>query len=809
MKTITIITAAALLAVSCGQIHEEACPSAGSECDAIEISVFTDEGAETRGLISGETLPSGSVIGLYMYDVEGNRYDGWRYENVAYTATGSGSSQSWDSENRIMVSSTEGTLYGYYPYYEDVQSIGKIPVTATSEVQEDVMWAEPVSEISKDSRTVSIIMKHALSAVRLTLRRGSYTGEGRVTSASVSGSGMATGAVLDATCGDLSKISGAGTAISPVFTSFTLSEDGDDIDIIVVPSGGKGDIAVCVEIDGKTYEVVIKDVTLSQGEIAGCELTVNNGEVNVANVEVMRWTSKSAGDRVIRNDFNIYLEGDKEGLSFHNEIDEDGNVTILAVPYISKDAETKTVTIEGDAVLEQNVNDETGVLTIKLSEIASDVTVNFNGFYLWITTMHEVTDISAPTELFWRTSAARIKIDGVETDNDNMHQFESTGEHVVKVAFSDYNTVPASFMDGNETVISVIIPEGVENIGSNAFNSCKKLKEITLPKTLNVINYYAFSRSGLESIEIHDGCILSYSLFWGCDALSKVILPSDLKTIPSSLFYQCSSLKEIEIPESVTTIESSAFSWSGLESLRFPDGISVIPQGVLSLCHSLKEVTFPPNLKVIGQGAFSLCDSLQRVILADGTICTGELLIPEGVTEMGQMAIYMNSPHFTSVSLPSTLTTILPGGLASQVTQTFSFPNGNDTYDIRNNSVIETATNRLVGSTTQSSVIHESVTIIGEMSFYQSTLSSIDMHAGITLIEDNAFQYADMTTVISRAITPPQLGKTCFQLQKYNGKLKVPEEALDAYQTEWMKDEQGYIGMSDMRWSLVALAEGE
>lgn len=805
----TIITAATLLAVSCGSISEEECQQADSELTGLEISVSTDESEETRGIISKTTLPSGSVIGLYLYDDTGTRYDGWRYENVAYTATGNGSSQSWDSENRIMVSSTEGTLYGYYPYSEDVQSIGKIPVTATSEVQEDVMWAEPVSEISKDSRTVSIIMKHALSAVRLTLRRGSYTGEGRVTSASVSGSGMATGAMLDGTCGELSKISGAGTAISPAFTSFTLSEDGDDIDIIVVPSDGKGDIAVCVDIDGKTYEVAIEDVTLSQGEIAGCELTVNNGEVNVANVEVMRWTSKSAGDRVIRNDFNIYLEGDKEGLSFHNEIDEDGNVTILAVPYISKDAETKTVTIEGDAVLEQSVNDETGVLTIKLSEIASDVTVNFNGFYLWITATHEVTDISAPTELFRRTSAARIKIDGVETDNDNMHQFESAGEHVVKVAFSDYKTVPASFMNQNETVISVIIPEGVEHIGSNAFNWCKYLKTVTLPTTLKTINYYAFSGTPLESIEIHDGCILSYSLFWGCDSLSKVILPSDLKTIPSSLFYQCSSLREIEIPESVTTIESSAFSWSGLESLRFPDGISVIPQGVLSLCHSLKEVTFPPNLKVIGQGAFSLCDSLQRVILADGTICTGELLIPEGVTEMGQMAIYMNSPHFTSVSLPSTLTTILPGGLASQVTQTFSFPNGNDTYDIRNNSVIETATNRLVGSTTQSSVIHESVTIIGGMSFYESTLSSIDMHAGITLIEDNAFQYADMKTVISRAITPPQLGKTCFQLQKYSGKLKVPEEALDAYQTEWMKDEQGYIGMSDMRWSLVALAEGE
>jgi hypothetical protein len=136
-------------------------------------------------------------------------------------------------------------------------------------------------------------------------------------------------------------------------------------------------------------------------------------------------------------------------------------------------------------------------------------------------------------------------------------------------------------------------------------------------------------------------------------------------------------------------------------------------------------------------------------------------------------------------------------------------PNGNPRYDIRNHSVVETTTDRLIASSTQSSPVHESVKIIGQYSFYESLLSSIDLHEQVTQIEERAFQYADVKTVMSRSLTPPTLGKESFLVEKYNGKLKVPSEALEAYTQEWMKDENGSLGAAYLKWSIIALEDGE
>ena len=72
------------------------------------------------------------------------------------------------------------------------------------------------------------------------------------------------------------------------------------------------------------------------------------------------------------------LEGNQEGISIGTVIDN-GNVTITAVPYISKDAKVNPVTFEGDARFSQQMNEDTGVRTITISELSSNVKVIFDG----------------------------------------------------------------------------------------------------------------------------------------------------------------------------------------------------------------------------------------------------------------------------------------------------------------------------------------------------------------------------------------------------------------------------------------------
>jgi hypothetical protein len=377
------------------------------------------------------------------------------------------------------------------------------------------------------------------------------------------------------------------------------------------------------------------------------------------------------------------------------------------------------------------------------------------------------------------------------------------------MAIKDYKGYQYSVMQYILTVTSAIFPEGMESIGAWCFLGCSNLKEVSLPSTLKSISYQAFERSGLTSCVIPDGCWMSYGVFDDCASLTYVKLPSYMESIPEMTFQGCSSLKSFEMPSGVKAIGYDAFQASGLEVIHFPDAVTILERGVCKNCKNLKEVRFPASLKKIESQAFSFTDNIERFILADGTICTDEIIIPEGVTDMEDNVFYFRNPYFKSMRIPSTLTSIADGGLCCPNLERYVMTGSNPKYDIRNNSVIETATNRLIGGAVLSTKIHESVTTIGKEAFYESCIASVDLHAGVTTIEDYAFDYSDLTQIICRGTTPPTLGASPFRLTNYSGTMKVPSESISLYRSQWYLTDVGYLGWKNYRWGLVALTEGE
>ena len=74
-----------------------------------------------------------------------------------------------------------------------------VPVTTSSQV--DYMYAKPTAGICYGENTAQLTMNHALAAVRLSIRKGNYTGECNVTSISVKSNAVATDATLNAETG--------------------------------------------------------------------------------------------------------------------------------------------------------------------------------------------------------------------------------------------------------------------------------------------------------------------------------------------------------------------------------------------------------------------------------------------------------------------------------------------------------------------------------------------------------------------------------------------------------------------------------
>ncbi len=191
---------------------------------------------------------------------------------------------------------------------------------------------------------------------------------------------------------------------------------------------------------------------------------------------------------------------------------------------------------------------------------------------------------------------------------------------ITEVEFSAFN--------GETTLQSIILPEGITNIGSNAFNN-SSLESITLPESLEKIEQYAFSKTNLSEIVIPANVeVLESSAFEYSDtelsSLKKVVFAGNkIQTIDLNTFKNCNSLQEINLPTSLTTIKYGAFlRCSALEEITIPDAVTTIEKQVFSQCSALKKVTLGTQLESLGNSAFNECYALEIVVCPDETPAT-------------------------------------------------------------------------------------------------------------------------------------------------------------------------------------------
>lgn len=243
---------------------------------------------------------------------------------------------------------------------------------------------------------------------------------------------------------------------------------------------------------------------------------------------------------------------------------------------------------------------------------------------------------------------------------------------------STYNGSPVvslgnqAFRDCN-TLVEVVIPEGITTIGEFCFYMLDNLKKVYIPASVTVINKDGFTRcvaltdvifaensnlstignmafsecSSLVSISLPNSVVnFGSSIFHRCSALENVVLPENITALPDGMFSDCISLKEFIVPATVTSIGSDVFY--RCENLAAVGGISnvtSIGDGAFYDCNSIREITLPNCLTSIGKEAFASCNGLTSIQL------------PEGITEIKEMTFYSCS-SITSITIPSTVTYI-------------------------------------------------------------------------------------------------------------------------------------------------------
>ncbi len=184
------------------------------------------------------------------------------------------------------------------------------------------------------------------------------------------------------------------------------------------------------------------------------------------------------------------------------------------------------------------------------------------------------------------------------------------------------------------SIVDVVLPDGLKKIGEEAFYGCHSLKKINIPSSLSYIGDHAFGWcSDLSCIDICDletWCNIKFEENWGFSSgentgklylngklVTDLMVPDSISKLKANVFKGFECITSVSLPMGIKSIGSEAFSGcNGITSVKLPDGIEKIEYGAFQYCENLSEINIPQSLTRIGESAFSDCNSLKNVCIS-------------------------------------------------------------------------------------------------------------------------------------------------------------------------------------------------
>lgn len=192
--------------------------------------------------------------------------------------------------------------------------------------------------------------------------------------------------------------------------------------------------------------------------------------------------------------------------------------------------------------------------------------------------------------------------------------------------------------------------------------------ELSFAEAAAVTDYVAFNASEKSSIKnVYElpyfPTELGLPIFSGCTALSQIIIPGTVTSIPAHAFENCISLTDISLPSGIISIGENAFkgcvnlkSFHGdlatadnrflikdghlmafapaeLTEISLSTGITNIDDGVFDGCSKITSIVFPQTLQTIGKKSFANCSKISVIRLPENVTSVGDNAF-EGCTSL-------------------------------------------------------------------------------------------------------------------------------------------------------------------------------
>ena len=234
--------------------------------------------------------------------------------------------------------------------------------------------------------------------------------------------------------------------------------------------------------------------------------------------------------------------------------------------------------------------------------------------------------------------------------------------------------------------VKAVVPEGVEEIGRQAYDRLSSLTEIELPSTLRRIGEQAFAGTNLREVELPPALeTIDTKAFSFCRSLTALDINENLRVIGAQAFEGC-PIREVYIPSGVESIGNDSFlgisTYQGEAGQRFrvdtanehlradgialyhktADGVTLLKAYAPELRRKPNEEPVPMEYAVaagtteIAPHAFARCNNLSAVT------------IPEGVKAIGDMAFW-DCALLAQAHLPESCETVSPKAFFGSPTQ--------------------------------------------------------------------------------------------------------------------------------------------
>lgn len=214
------------------------------------------------------------------------------------------------------------------------------------------------------------------------------------------------------------------------------------------------------------------------------------------------------------------------------------------------------------------------------------------------------------------------------------------------------------------SLLKVILPDTITEIGSSAFRFCSDLKEIKMSQKLEIVGSFAFTNcESLVNYSLPESLkeIQMYA-FSDCINLESITIPRNVQNIGARAFQGCRNVTSLEILSEAPNLEigTNAFSETDhvksdtglkIKSLIIPSNVSVIKEQAFSGCRELENIIIEDGVKEIYNGAFAYCTKLNTINFPNSIISIGKIV--EYPIRSGDLGVLQNCKSLEEVDLSS------------------------------------------------------------------------------------------------------------------------------------------------------------